>query len=267
LTPAGATRATGPAGVNGSTGAAGATGATGATGEIGATGPAGETGPIGPEGPQGATGETGATGAQGPTGPQGQIGTTGPEGAQGPTGETGTAGSQGPQGVAGATGPQGAKGEAGATGPQGPRGETGATGHAGNAAIASFASFAGVPSGNCLADADLGGPGNGLCPAKSVGFSTSSLLTNPMPANGATVTDLYAETNASFGGSATALVAIVDNTSGAMLLSCTVISTSKGSCSNATGSGTAPAGDRIEARLTVSGFSANNRAWRVTFRY
>ena len=56
---AGATGATGPAGVDGATGATGPAGVDGATGSIGATGPAGVDGATGATGPVGATGPTG----------------------------------------------------------------------------------------------------------------------------------------------------------------------------------------------------------------
>jgi len=57
---AGATGATGPAGVTGSTGLAGPIGVTGATGATGLTGPAGSTGATGIAGPTGSTGPSGA---------------------------------------------------------------------------------------------------------------------------------------------------------------------------------------------------------------
>ncbi len=126
-----------------------------------------------------------------------------------------------------------------------------------------------MPSGNCLAYTEVGPQGNGPCPAKATGFSASDLVTNPMPANGATVSDLYAETSASPvpTGSASAVVAVIDNRTGATLLSCTVNSSSKTSCSNATGSGTASPGDKLEVQVTANSGICNNKTWRVTFRY
>ena len=95
-------------------------------------------------------------------------------------------------------------------------------GPAGNAAIATFASAWGVPSGYCLNYTELAGQGNGPCPAKTSGYSPSNLLAGPTPANGATVTNLYADTNTTLSGTETATVAVIDNTTGATLLSCTV---------------------------------------------
>jgi hypothetical protein len=46
----------------------------------------------------------------------------------------------------------------------------------------------------------------------------TSLLAGPTPANGATVTNLYADSNATVKGSDTALVAVIDNTTGATRL-------------------------------------------------
>jgi hypothetical protein len=93
------------------------------------------------------------------------------------------------------------------------------------------------------------------------------LLAGPTPANGATVSNLYVDSDASLSGSDTVLVAVIDNTTGATLLSCTVTKTSKGSCSNASGSGSAAAGENIEVKLTATGRSGNNKQWRVRFRY
>jgi hypothetical protein len=46
----------------------------------------------------------------------------------------------------------------------------------------------------------------------------------------------------------TVTVAVIDNTTGATLLSCTVNSTNKNSCSNTSGSCSAAPGDNIEVR-------------------
>jgi hypothetical protein len=185
-------------------------------------------------------------------------------------------------GATGAVGPTGKEGVKGATGATGSVGSTGATGQAGNAAIATFASFHGdggnfqsvssgdpqnVSSGNCLNYTELAGPGNGPCPTKTSGFSNSSLLAGPTPAGGATVTNLYADTNAAVTGKDTALVAVVDNTTGATLLSCMINSTNKHSCSNSSESGSAASGDNIEVKVTGPGGSCDNKQWRVRFRY
>jgi hypothetical protein len=128
-----------------------------------------------------------------------------------------------------------------------------------------------VPNGNCLNYTMLAGQGNGKCPAKTTGFSLSPLLAG-MPENGGQVSNLYAETNATVSGSDTATVTVIDNTSGAVLLSCTVTSTSKGVCSNAATAATAAApGDRLEVQVTNTSpkksWSCNNKEWSVRFRY
>jgi hypothetical protein len=75
------------------------------------------------------------------------------------------------------------------------------------------------PAESSRGDTELAGPGSGPCPPKTLGFSASGLLAGPTPAKGATVTELYADTNAIVKGSDTVLVAVIDNTTGATLLS------------------------------------------------
>jgi hypothetical protein len=188
----------------------------------------------------------------------GPTGATGATGAAGATGATGTTGATGAMGLSGATGPTGATGATGPTGPGGPPGD---------AAVATFASFGRVASGECLDSTDLAGQGSGPCPAKTSGFSNSDVPAGPTPAAGATVSGLYADTNASVSGSDTVLVAVTDNTTGKALVSCTVNSTNKTNCSNSSVSGFAKGGDNIEVKLTASGSSGNNKQWRVRFRY
>jgi hypothetical protein len=65
----------------------------------------------------------------------------------------------------------------------------------------------------------------------------------------------------------TVTVAVIDNTTGAMLLSCKVDSTSKNHCSTSTGTGSAAAGDNIEVKVTAKGSSGDAKEWRVRFRY
>ena len=81
------------------------------------------------------------------------------------------------------------------------------------------------------------------------------------------MTNLYADTNAIVKGSDGAVVTVIDNTTGNTLLSCTVNSTNKSSCANASGSGFVAAGNNIEVKVTATGDSANNKLWRVRFRY
>jgi hypothetical protein len=132
--------------------------------------------------------------------------------------------------------------------------------------VATFASQSGVTTGKCLYYADLAGPGNATCPSGTTGYSASDVLMGPTPATGATVTALYADTNATLGGTETAVVAVIDNTTGATLLSCTVTSASKGSCLS-TASNPAAAGSNIEVKITTSGSGCSDKAWRVRFRY
>jgi Collagen triple helix repeat (20 copies) len=217
------------------------------------------------------TAVTGSTGPTGPTGPEGPSGLAGPSGPTGPQGVTGATGAQGPTGPTGPQGPTGSQGVTGATGATGPTGPQGATGPAGNAAVATFASAQSVPNGNCLNYTMLAGQGNGYCPAKTTGFSLSPLLAG-MPENGGRVSNLYAETNATVSSGDTATVTVIDNTSGAALLSCTVTSMSKGVCSNTATAATAAApGDRLEVQITTTSprksSSCNNKEWSVRFRY
>jgi hypothetical protein len=119
----------------------------------------------------------------------------------------------------------------------------------------------------CLNYTQLEGKGQGPCPAKTSGYSGSELLAGPAPANGETITDLEATTSANLGGKESVLVSVIDNTTGATLLSCTVTSASKGACSNASGSGTAAPGDYVEVKLTGIGSRWWFGQWRVDFRY
>jgi hypothetical protein len=185
-------------------------------------------------------------------------GKEGKEGKQGPPGQPGTPGLPGPPGPPGTPGAEGKEGKEGKAGPAGP---------AGNAAIATFASFQSVASGSCLNYTEVGDPGTGPCPGKTSGFSSGRLLAGPTPANGATVSNLYVDSNASLSGSDTMLVAVIDNSTATTLLSCTVTKASKGACSNASGSGAVAAGENIEVKLTATGSSGNNKQWRVRFRY
>jgi len=262
----GGTGGTGGTGANGVTGATGATGLTGATGTAGTAGGGGATGATGATGGLGATGTAGVKGATGLTGP---TGATGASGGTGAVGATGAAGATGKEGTKGATGAGGVTGASGATGKEGLKGATGATGPGGaaNAAIATFVSFQNVPSGNCLNYTQVAAPGNGPCPAGTSGFSSSAVLAGPTPATGATVSALYADTNATVLGSDTATVAVIDNTTGATLLSCTVNSTTKSYCSNTGESAPVAFGQRIEVKVTGSGSYCENKAWQVSFRY
>ncbi|HEV3284591.1 MAG TPA: hypothetical protein VG010_10325 [Solirubrobacteraceae bacterium] len=205
-------------------------------------------------------------GAEGKEGKEGVPGGEGKEGKEGAPGKEGTPGSEGKEGT---PGKEGKEGKEGAPGKEGKAGTTGPVGPAGTAAVATFASLEseGVASGQCLNYGEIADPGDGTCPGKTSGFSSSSLLAGPTPAGGATVSNLYADSNASVSGTDTVLVAVIDNTTGVTLLSCTVTKTSKGSCSNTGGSPSVLAGANIEVKVTATGSSGNNKQWRVRFRY
>jgi hypothetical protein len=82
------------------------------------------------------------------------------------------------------------------------------------------------------------------------------------------VSQLYADTSAVPTGRESALVSVIDNTTGVTLLSCPVTSSSKSSCSNTGASGSVSAGDYIEVRVSASNSSAHYIGqWRVRFRY
>jgi hypothetical protein len=140
---------------------------------------------------------------------------------------------------------------------------------AGSTAIATFASFGNVPSGKCLKYTELAGQGQGPCPTSgTIGYSNSNFLAGPTPANNATVSNLYADSNVTLISGDTVTVEVIDNTAVALLLSCTVVFGSK-SCANPGSAPVAAAGDNIEVRVTAapSNGSGNNKQWRVRFRY
>jgi hypothetical protein len=68
-------------------------------------------------------------------------------------------------------------------------------------------------------------------------------------------------------GSDTAVVSVIDNTTGTTLLSCTVDSTTVNHCFDSSDTGSAAAGDNLEVEIGVNGTSGDNAFWRVTFRY
>jgi hypothetical protein len=133
--------------------------------------------------------------------------------------------------------------------------------------VATYASPKAVENGKCLNFTGRGAPGTGACPAATTGFSVSKLLSLAMPANGATVSNLYAATSATVSGSDTAVVEVIDNTTSTVLLTCTVNSTNKNTCTNNSATGAAAAGNKLEVRITTTGTSGAGKGWEVTFRY
>jgi hypothetical protein len=89
----------------------------------------------------------------------------------------------------------------------------------------------------------------------------------PVPAAGATVSDLYAQTSANVGGGDTADVTVIDNTTGTTLLTCEVTVLTTNNCEDALGSATAAAGDSIEVEITDNSSAVDGNLWRVSFRY
>jgi hypothetical protein len=185
--------------------------------------------------------------------------------AKGPTGPTGPEGPTGPKGLNGLNGMNGATGLNGATGPTGATGQTGPQWQA----IATFASFQNVPSPNCLFYTDIaGGPGTGPCPAPPPnGFSQSNLLAGPATDNGEVVSQLYADANTPVFGVQTAKVEVIQNNPVVPLLACTVTGGANWCAAAGPPSPLVPPGANIEVRVKAAGGSANNKHWRVRFRY
>lgn len=189
----------------------------------------------------------GATGAIGPTGATGATGATGPAGADGATGPAGADGAQGPPGDPGAPGPAGAGG-----------------------AVATFISNGSIDfSLYCLANLNVAADGldNPCLTTAATGTfqGASALLLGPMPAGGATVTNLLAIVD----GDAIAstmnnpTIDVVDGTDNPIGMSCTI--NSGNVCTN-TDSVIVAAGTYLQVRITNNG-DFEPRAYRVTFRY
>jgi formate/nitrite transporter FocA (FNT family) len=81
------------------------------------------------------------------------------------------------------------------------------------------------------------------------------------------VSNLAATTTGPVVGGETWLVSVVNNTTGATLLSCTVTSSSSNSCSNSSASATVAAFANIEVKVTTNEILRLGMPWRVTFRY
>jgi hypothetical protein len=81
------------------------------------------------------------------------------------------------------------------------------------------------------------------------------------------VGDLYADTTATPSSKESALVSVIDNSTGATLTSCTITSAGNRSCFNAVQTGVAGAGDNIEVKITAATGSRCIGQWRVRFRY
>jgi hypothetical protein len=146
-------------------------------------------------------------------------------------------------------------------------GRLGCNNNQAGSAVATYKRTKKVLTGKCLNFTGANGPGTGACPAVTSGYSASKLLSSPMPANGATVSNLAANTSATVSGGDTAVVEVIDNTTTTTLLTCTVNSTNKNNCTNSASTGSAAARDKLEVRITATGASGNEKFWEVTFRY
>jgi hypothetical protein len=81
------------------------------------------------------------------------------------------------------------------------------------------------------------------------------------------VSNLYAVTNGeALHSGESATVAVIDNRTGSILLSCVVNTTTVNHCSNSSTGGTAAAGDYIEVKITATN-TLDGKKWRVAFRY
>jgi hypothetical protein len=138
-------------------------------------------------------------------------------------------------------------------------GDKGPTGDAGSAgASAQFISVgANASSGQCL------GAFNDAHVACSATMLTNALDMLQVPAAGATVSNLVAETNTAPASGQSYTVEVLDN--GSAIYSCSV--TAGNTTCSSTASGVAvTAGHRLQVKITNVG-GAPNKLWRVAFRY
>ena len=110
------------------------------------------------------------------------------------------------------------------------------------------------------------------CPAQVTAntLSSSTFLEGPVPAGGATITNLEAVIDTAPGAGNTVTIDVVDNSAsagGTSLLSCTISGASAVFCTN-TGSASVAAGHYLELRYTntVTG-SPGAHGVRAVFRY
>jgi hypothetical protein len=159
------------------------------------------------------------------------------------------------------------QGPTGASGPQGPSGPGGPA--ISGAAFAVFFSGGNIgASGNCIANMGLVPAGNdAVCPV-AVATDTYSAeviyLLGPMAASGASVSNLEATVSVAPGAGKSYTEAIVDNTTGSTVLSCSIADTAT-FCTN-TGTATVTAGHFLEVKVTEVGGAAH-KSHRVSFRF
>ena len=120
--------------------------------------------------------------------------------------------------------------------------------------MATFYTTANVKTNECVGNLIFGVAGSAACPA-AVPANTYSgdilFLEGPVPAGGGTVTNLEVTTNTAVTGTGTWITDVIDNTTGSILLSCTITAGTLGGvvCQN-TGSASVTAGHYLEVRVT-----------------
>ena len=126
-------------------------------------------------------------------------------------------------------------------------------------------------STNCIANIWTAPASNAGCPlpVAANGFSSNiTYLLGPMPAAGASVSNLEAVT-ANVGSDVnTAKIDLMNNSTGLVLLTCTIndASITTKACQN-TGSALVAAGQYLQVRVTFTGAGMDDGVYRVTFRY
>jgi hypothetical protein len=132
--------------------------------------------------------------------------------------------------------------------------------------VANFMSTANVEDLRCIGNAILVDNNHDACPAAVTAntYSADDQLEGPVPAGGGIVTNLKATTNTAPGAGQSYLVEVMNNTTGATLISCTV-TTGNTSCQD-TSTTSIAAGEYLQVRIDNQG-GASNRMWRVSFRY
>ncbi len=133
-----------------------------------------------------------------------------------------------------------------------------------------FMTNSAVTSGNCIRNLWSAGANSAACPSAVLAHALSTdtnLLLGPVPAGGATISNLEAVTNASGTAANTAKIDVMNNTTGTVVLSCTINNTSlsASACQN-TGAAFVAAGSYLQVKVTLTG-SGMNLQYRVSFRY
>jgi len=133
-----------------------------------------------------------------------------------------------------------------------------------------FLSDTTISSGQCLNNMWTANPGNATCPAAVPANTLTTvrdMLLGPIPAGGATVTNLEVVTTATGTATNTATIDVINNTTGLIVLSCTINNTSLSTkaCQN-TGAGFVAGGSYLQVKVTTTGTGMNVQ-YRAAFRY